>query len=169
MEVFSTIRELRIRNPAANVIKYPPLPAVFSESIVVAASERIFGPGWSAAYGASASDVLIQNVHGVQKRVEVKATGHHAFQELKAKDLQADVLVWVRFGRRYELGSGPIQIVVLENPGSHIDKPCRLDTTRFERINGVASEQRILMFDSLEELLLDPKNQQPEAANCQSG
>jgi hypothetical protein len=155
IEVFGAITTLRARNPAARIIKYPSVPSVFSESIVIAAAGRIFGPDWRATYGAPMSDVLIENSVGERKRVEVKATGHHAFQELKTKDLQADVLVWVRFGRRFEIGGGPIQFSVLENPGQFIPKPCRLDTVRFERIAGIAANQKLHLFSSLEELLAE--------------
>jgi hypothetical protein len=105
VRAFRTIRELREELPAAQYIKFPPLPSIFSESIVIAAAPRIFGPEWTARYGGAASDVLIANDLGEERRVEVKATGKHAFQELKAKDLKADFLVWVRFGRRFELGA----------------------------------------------------------------
>lgn len=105
--VFGMIRETRELNPVARHIKFPSLPAVFSESIVIAAATVLFGPSWKCRYGGKESDLILESTHGTQtKRVEVKATGQHALQELKAKDLRADVLVWVRFGRRYEVGGG---------------------------------------------------------------
>ena len=93
---------------------------------------------------------------GEERRVEVKATGEHAFQELKAKDLKADFLVWVRFGRRFELGQGPIEIAILSDPSGFIPGACRLDTARFERRVGSTDALRILSFDSLEALLARP-------------
>ena len=71
--------------PAARHIRFPPLPSIFSESIVIAAAPRIFGPGWTARYGGAAGGVLIENDQCEESRVEVKATGVHAFQELKAR------------------------------------------------------------------------------------
>ncbi|MCI0361448.1 MAG: hypothetical protein L0211_23445 [Planctomycetaceae bacterium] len=153
MQAFSAIRELRIQSAVAAMIQYPPLPASFTESIVVAAAKTLFGEGWIASYGGSSSDIVLVNSSGQRRRVEVKASGRNAFQELKAKDLRADVLVWVRFGRRYELGAGPIAISVLENPGQLIHHPCRLDFARFERIEGVVAQQKLYSFSSLEELL----------------
>jgi hypothetical protein len=156
VRAFRTIRELREELPAARHIKFPPLPSIFSESIVIAAAPRIFGPGWTARYGGSACDVLIENDQGEKRRVEVKATGEHAFQELKAKDPKADFLVWVRFGRRFESGQGPIEIAILSGPSRFIPSACRLDTARFERRVGSTDALRTLSFDSLEALLHGP-------------
>jgi hypothetical protein len=154
IEAFGAITALRRRSPAAALVQYPPLPSPFSESLVIQAAPRLFGAEWRASYGNDC-DLLLQTDSGLRKRVEVKATGRRAFQELKAKDLKADFLVWVRFGRRYELGNGPIEISVLENPGRYIRQPCRLDTTRFERIDGVAANQRVITFNSLADLLCE--------------
>lgn len=153
VRAFRTIQELREELPAARYIKFPPLPSIFSESIVIAAAPRIFGPGWRARYGGKACDILIENDQGEGKRVEVKATGAHAFQELKAKDLKADFLVWVRFGRRFESGQGPIEIAILRDPSRFIAEACRLDTARFEKRIGSAAALQTLSFDSLEALL----------------
>jgi hypothetical protein len=150
---FRTIRELREELPAARHIKSPPLPSIFSESIIIAAAPRIFGSGWTARYGGATCDVLIENGHGEERRVEVKATGEHAFQEFKAKDLRADFLVWIRFGRRFNLGQGPIEIAILSDPSRFIANACRLDTARFEKRIGSSDSLRILSFDSLEALL----------------
>ena len=59
--------------------------------------------------------------------MEVKSTGRHGFQEFKAKDLLADTLVWVHFGKRFDEGHGAIQIVILDNPGKYIFESVRLD------------------------------------------
>jgi hypothetical protein len=150
---FRTIKELREQLPAAKYIKSPPLPSIFSESIVIAAVSRIFGSQWTARYGGAACDILIENEHGEVRRVEVKATGEHAFQEIKAKDLRADYLVWVRFGRRFILGHGPIVIAVLSEPSRFISDACRLDTARFEKRVGCTDLLKTMSFDSLEALL----------------
>lgn len=155
IEAFGAITALRKRSSAARLVQYPPLPSPFSESLVIAAAPKLFGVEWEADYGSDC-DVILETNLGLRRRVEVKATGGRAFQELKDKDLRADFLVWVRFGRRYEIGSGSIQICVLANPGHYIPRPCRLDTARFERIPGVAVNQRLLMFNSLAELLSVP-------------
>jgi hypothetical protein len=152
--VFRIIRDVSDKTPVARHIKLPPLPAVFSESIVMAVATVLFGPGWKCRSGGNSCDIILENANGdLKKRVEVKATGQHAFQELKAKDLRADVLIWIRFGRRYELGTGSIEIAVIESPGRYIETPRRLDVNRFERIPGIIENQKILHFESIEQLL----------------
>jgi len=152
--VFRMIRDMREQTPVTRHIKFPSLPAIFSESIVIAAAPALFGPGWRCGYGGSECDIILENTDGsLKKRVEVKATGQHAFQELKAKDLRADVLIWVRFGRRYELGSGPIEVAVIETPGKYIAQPRRLDVNRLDAIPGIIESQKILRFEFIEQLL----------------
>jgi hypothetical protein len=155
VEAFQLISSLRSRNEAARHIKFPPLPSIFSESIVIAAAGRIFGAQWIATFGGHECDIRLEDERGQRKLVEVKATGANAFQELKAKDLRADVLVWVRFGDRFQRGDGPIEIVALNNPHLVIPSPCRLDTIRFERLVGHSSALSVFRFASLSELLGD--------------
>lgn len=148
------IREMRDHDKVAVHIKFPPLPAVFSESIVIAATPTLVGPEWTARFGGRVCDVVLtSNTASAEKRIEVKATGRHAFQELKEKDLRADFLVWIRFGRRFEAGHGPIVAVVLESPGKYITEAQRLDVNRFEAIPGVLDNQRLFRFDSLDDLV----------------
>ena len=129
------------------------LPSVFSESIVIMAAPRLFGSDWKATFGGKECDVLIGNVSGETKRIEVKTTAEHAFQEFKSKDLRADILVWIRFGRRFQEGQGRIEIALLREPSRFIAVACRLDTVRFERRVGSTDHLRVLAFDSLEALL----------------
>jgi hypothetical protein len=67
-------------------------------------------------------------------RVEVKATGQQAFHELRDQDLRADILIGFRFGRRLELGTGPIIAAVIKAPGSFVRSQYRLDVRRFGAI-----------------------------------
>jgi hypothetical protein len=158
MEVFGTIRELRERSPAARYIKFPPLPAVLSESIAIAITPTLFGSDWRGRYGGSAADLIIENMATRSAlRVEVKTTGRHAFQELKDKDLRADVLIWFRFGRRLELGTGPIDAAVIKAPGRFVRSQCRLDVRRFEAIPGIQEAQKVFRFDSLAAMLAPPQ------------
>jgi len=153
IEAFRTIQALRVKFPAAKHIKFPPLPPVFSESIVIAAAQKLFGDEWKARYGGKECDVILENKNQEQRRVEVKATGEHAFQEFKSKDLRADILVWVRFAKRFQNGTGPIEINLLENPGRLIPTACRLDTARFERRIGPDAGVKVFSFESLEEVI----------------
>src|SRR5262245_31876054 len=155
VQAFQTIQALRTQYPAARHIKLPPLPHVVSESIVIATAHRLFGPNWKGKYGGTACDVLVENGQDEVKRAEVKATGENAFQEFKAKDLRADVLIWIHFGRRFRDGTGRIEVALLSEPSRFIKEPCRLDRVRFERRVGSTDCLRVLSFDSLQELLFD--------------
>jgi len=124
---------------------------------VIAAATGLFGPGWKCRFGGSECDVILESTDGTQtKRVEVKATGHHAFQELKPKDLRADILVWVRFGRRYEVGRGAIEVAIIKNPGRYVSSPRRLDVNRLNAIPGITANQKVFRFESIEELIERP-------------
>jgi hypothetical protein len=156
MDVFQVVSTYRRTNPVAKHIKFPPMPSILSESIAIAATPLLFGRDWEGRYGGRVCDVSIENsVSRAIRRVEVKATGHHAFQELKEKDLQADALIWIRFGQRFENGNGRIEISVLDTPGSYFKRQCRLDARRFEATPGVSANQRIFGFESIEQLLAD--------------
>ncbi len=119
----TAIHTFRESNTVACHIKFPPMPSIFSESIAIAATPILFGREWTGYYGGRTSDLTLKHcVSGRSLRVEVKATGRHAFQELKEKDLLADALIWIRFGRRYELGAGTIEVAVVENLSRYVKK-----------------------------------------------
>ena len=154
IEAFSSHRSLKNRLPAARYIKYSQLPALFAESFVIAGARKLFGSEWTAAIGRPLSDVRLSDSGGRTRRVEVKSSGHHGFQELKGKDLLADTLVWVHFGRRFHDGSGAIQVVILDNPGKYISEPIRLDIPRLRRRVGEATDLRQIEVKDLEDFLL---------------
>jgi hypothetical protein len=101
VEVFALHRDLKSRILTAHHIKFPQLPAILAESFVIVTANKLFGADWKAIFGGSVSDIQLLNATGQTRRVEVKSTAIHEFQELKAKDLLADTLVWVRFGKRF--------------------------------------------------------------------
>lgn len=118
IEAYRLHAQLRDRYGAAALIARPPIPAVLSESLVAAAAEELFGRSSFAEYGGTEADLRI-TCHDRSVLVEVKATGMSAFQEIKARDLARDYLVWVAFGRRYVDGRGPINIHVLPDPAQY--------------------------------------------------
>lgn len=164
IEVFRTIRQLKSRSvksrsAAARYIKFPPVPSVFSESIAIATTPVLFGSAWKGRYGGHEADLIVENLTTrCSLKVEVKATGQRAFQELKGKDLQADVLIWFRFGHRFESGAGPIEVAVLDSPGRYVRSHCRLDVRRFEAIPGIQQAQKIFRFESLGTMLAADAN-----------
>ena len=154
VEAFALHRAFQSRVPVARYIKFPQIPAVLGESFVIAAASKLFGVDWKAAFGGSLSDVQLLSPIGLKRRVEVKSTAHHGFQELKFKDLSADILVWIHFGRRFYEGYGAIQIVILNNPGKYIFEPVRLDIPRLMRKVGDTSDLRQIEVADLEGFLL---------------
>jgi hypothetical protein len=108
--------ELRARISAASFISRPPIPAVLSESLVGYSARWLFGAGCVATFGGSRADLIVRRPLGDQLLIEVKATGLGEFQEVKPRDLAADALVWVAFGRRYVDRRGPTDIYVLSEP-----------------------------------------------------
>ncbi len=153
IEAFALQRAFRSRVPLARYIKFPQIPAVLSESFVIVTASRLFGTDWKASFGGSVSDVQLLSSTGRTRRVEVKASARHGFQELKAKDLLADALVWIHFGDRFYRGHGTIQIVILDNPGKHIFEPLRLDIPRLMNKVGNTSDLRQIEVDDLRDFL----------------
>lgn len=131
---------LRLRNryPAAAQIQFPPIPAVLSESLVAAGVQHILGPGWTASYGGRVSDLVATKRRHRPVWIEVKATGSSQFQEFKPKDLDADLLVWLNFGPRYQDGAGPLEIYCLRKPGKLFPAARRLLLSRFVEIASTA-------------------------------
>lgn len=153
MKSFASHRALKERIPAARYIKFSQIPAVLAESFVVAGASKLFGAEWKAAFGHPLSDIQLSDPSGRTRRVEVKSTARHGFQELKAKDLLADTLVWIHFGNRFYEGHGTIRIVILDNPGKHISEPLRLDIPRLLRKVGETQDLREVEVVSLEGFL----------------
>jgi hypothetical protein len=131
IETYSSQILLRERYPAATQIKLPPIPSILSESLVAGGIERILGPGWSAAFGGTRSDLIAKKPRHQPLRIEVKATGANQFQEFKAKDLEADLLIWLHFGPRYRDGTGQLKVYCLRKPGKLFPEPRRLVLSRF--------------------------------------
>jgi hypothetical protein len=156
VEVFALHQELKNRILTAHHIKFPQIPAILAESFVIVTAKKLFGADWKAIFGGSVSDIQLLNVTGQTRRVEVKSTAIHEFQELKSKDLLADTLVWVRFGKRFHEGYGTIQVVILDSPGNHILEPVRLDIPRLMRRVGNTSDLRHIEITDLEEFLFSP-------------
>lgn len=126
---FAAQMDVRRAIPIAARIKFPAVPARFSESIVVLAANRLFAPytGYTAAAGGKLADVILTRpsdsavsalgvVPAPTVKVEVKATASRGTLELKPRDVSADILVWLSFGDRFEGGRDPITVHVLPKP-----------------------------------------------------
>jgi hypothetical protein len=151
-EAFRAIAALRKTHPMAKYVKFPSIPTLFSESLVICAVAKLFGASWRAQFGGRACDIALESDSGERRAVEVKATGVHEFQELKAKDLRADALVWICFGRRFLDVPEPVRVLILDNPGRHVASPCRLDIQRLNRLIGSTRDLREVTVSRLSEL-----------------
>jgi hypothetical protein len=123
IETFKLLSDIKEATPIARHIKFPALPSIFSESIIIAVAPKLFGlgPEWKAVRGGKAADILLIDGDGNKQRVEVKATAKQGVLELKQRDINSDRLVWIAFGFRYHNGSGPINIYDLANPHEYLD------------------------------------------------
>jgi hypothetical protein len=154
LKIFEFTRTLRQECPAAGYIKYPSIPAVLTESLALLNTERFFGLGWKGRFGGNLADIIIEKPACSPRKIEIKATGRHAFQEFKTNDLSADAVVWFQFGARFETGTGPVEVSIIDNLGQFLTKPCRLDTRRFRAVPGIAASQRLIVFPRFEDLLI---------------
>lgn len=128
LATFKAQMTVRANYPLAKRIKFPGIPSVFSESIVLCAADKLF-PKYSAyiaSSGGTLADITLSPPHSgallpltaqsSPMTVEVKATASRGTLELKTRDVQADFLVWLAFGNRFEGGSDPIHVHVVPNP-----------------------------------------------------
>jgi hypothetical protein len=116
IEAYRAHRALRDRFPIARFISRPGIPAPLSESLVAHAAPTLFGASATVAYGGGRADLRVAHISATPIFIEVKATGSGEFQEIKPRDLAADVLIWVAFGDRYEVGAGDVHLYLLPRP-----------------------------------------------------
>ncbi len=155
IEIYGFLGDMRSRSAVARLIHLPSVPAEFSESLTIHCTERFFGNGWKAKFGGRLCDVVLEKA-GERRTVEVKATGQTSFQELKAKDLSADFIVWIHFGERYINGSGKLQVYILRSPSKYIRNPLRLKLHEFLRLEQESirhQDWNLIESDSLMDLL----------------
>src|SRR6266566_344044 len=95
-DVFAHVRDLKRREPLAEEIQNPKIPPALSQSLAVhlLRTYTLLGQSVKVHPSYSGGDLIGENSAGLRLRIEVKATGASAFQQLGPKDLQADVLVW---------------------------------------------------------------------------
>ena len=131
-EVFSFISDLRNENPLAKCIQFPKIPPILSESLCILEREKLF-PGCSdAVFGGRRCDIDVLFPDGTKKTAEIKATGQSAFQALSKKDIAADFLVWVHFGRFFEDYHEEIKTYVLENPKRIFPQEVKINLEKFK-------------------------------------
>jgi hypothetical protein len=125
---FAAQSAVRAAHPLASRIKFPGVPAPFSENIVLLAASKLFPryKGYIPSLGGKLADVILSPpLGGITVpsmspppivKVEVKATASRGTLELKPRDVRADILVWLTFGDRFEGGKDAITVYVLLDP-----------------------------------------------------
>ena len=130
-------------------IQFPKIPPVLSQSIVVhlirdrRILHQVVNVGAAKFGSRDEADVMI--VDGSRTvRVEVKGTGSKAFEHFGEKDLRADYIVWVHFGK-YFLGPAneKINVITIRKPSDYF-KPGRIMLKNVEKSNAIADR---LVFD----------------------
>jgi hypothetical protein len=46
-----------------------------------------------------------------------------------------------------------MEVAILEDPGSYVSSPRRLDVNRFNAIPGITANQKVFRFESIDQLL----------------
>jgi len=139
-EVFSVVSDLRNRNPIARWIQFPKIPSILSESLCILERGKLF-PGCSNAIsGGRTCDVMVLFPNAARKTAEIKATGQSAFEELSEKDISADFLVWVYFGRFFEDQNEEIKAYVMENPGRIFHNRVKITLEKFRSADSTMHE-----------------------------
>lgn len=146
---FAHLESLRRTQPLAAYIQFPKIPSILTESI----AERALTKGLVAERlkraivrpGGRVADLLV-SIDGRELRVEVKATGASAFQNLGKKDIAADYLLWLDFGNYFANPQRTsITIVIWEQPRERFHRECKITL-------GDAKKQA----PDYRELLIDP-------------
>lgn len=131
-EVFSCISDMRNDNPLAKRIQFPNVPPILSESLCILEREKLFLGCSNAVFGGKMCDIIVLFPDGTRKTVEIKATGQSAFQSLSKKDIAADFLVRVHFGRFFEDYNEEIKVYVMENPKRIFPQGVKINLEKFK-------------------------------------
>src|SRR5437867_3403305 len=132
-ELFAAYESLREQRPIARLIKQPQIPSALSESLAhyLLSSGRL-GVKLEVSASSSGGDLELATSTGRPARLEVKATSESGFQELRAKDIAADLLLWLHFdGTFRSSGDGKFYAFLLPNPGMVFPSPKKIMLEKF--------------------------------------
>ena len=133
-KVFFDITSIKNDTEIAKYMQYPKIPSFLSESICIHLIQKkiILNElsNYSIDFGESLCDILAQKNMDV-KKIEVKSTGHSAFQNIGPKDIVSDYLVWIHFDNSFINDIfDDIAIFTLKQPGKFIKKPQKLTLSK---------------------------------------
>lgn len=127
-DAFKQIREIKKRDEIANLIKYPQIPSVITESLAIYLIKDNITElkDHELILGGSVADIIAKK-YGTMEKIEVKATGKSAFQYFSHKDIKANYLIWIHFDKFFDEESNiPIEVFVLKNPSAIFKFPTKI-------------------------------------------
>ncbi len=148
-EVFGYFVNLRKDFTLASMIKYPQIPSFFTESLALHLLRKaIILPELKEIpfyLDGRIADIIGKN--GERRiKIEVKATAASAFQYFSKKDVTADFLVWIHFGRFFlNEEQTQIEIFTIRNPSLFFNTSSKI--TLQELKNKVKEELDVISFD----------------------
>ena len=145
--VFGYITKFKSKYLLAKKIKYPQIPGILAESLAMhLLTDGTILPeliGSTFMFGGQIADILAQR-NGNTLKIEIKSTGHSAFQQLGEKDICADYLIWFHFDTFFmEPNSTSIEIYLLRAPEKYLKsfkKPIKKKLTSLKKLVGPAME-----------------------------
>jgi len=134
------------------LVQLPKIPSILSESIVASEVQHGRGPMWKGPVqvmpGGAKADLIVK-WKSKEFRVEVKGTGRQGFQNLVAKDVAADVLVWVDFGNFFEDEfDSPVVAYWVSKPSSIFPDSMKISLQNFRKRCGTALRARNIRISS---------------------
>jgi hypothetical protein len=138
-QVFRYITNLKSTHRLADKIKYPQIPSILSESLVIHLLKRNILPELSRynfSFGGKKADILAK-INREELKIEVKATAKNAFEYLGGKDITADYIFWVHFGEFYLNSKDKIvEIYIIKNPHTYFKNPVKITLSKLRGIIG---------------------------------
>lgn len=146
-QVFLYIQELKEKESCASYIQYPKIPKVLSESLCYYfLKEKLILAHLSIQEIIINNNIadLILKTNGKDIKVEVKATGISAFQNLGIKDINADYLIWIHFDSYFfKNSSDSVEIFIIENPSQYFPAPIKITLKELQKRVPLVTKQII--------------------------
>jgi len=152
-EVFDKITNLKENCIMAKNIQYPKIPSLLTESLCI----HLIKKGiildelndYSIIFGGRLCDVLAQK-NKKTKKIEVKSTGHSAFQYLGPKDISSDYLVWIHFDNSFlDNNFDEISVFTIKQPRQFLKQPRKLTLNKLRNLTQGNMIEKKFVLDEL--------------------
>ena len=124
-KLFNYRKKLEKKEPMAKLITKPRVASSISEQIILYLLDKgIILKELSkfsfSRHGKRDRADIIAKYGRSSKKIEVKSTGDKEFQEFGSKDMAADYLIWLNFGRAFiDNDFSKISIITIKKPNQH--------------------------------------------------